>query len=788
MLNLKCMSIGNVGIFSVVLVLSSLGLSSLSLADAQQSQTAEPVPTVLSDWSTQVWDAAKADDLARVNVLLESIPQGESPALLALKKSVQQRDNHLAENEATRLIDLAKRKADLAVVMAANDINMAMVHAVNLKFLMSPEDWRMWLDSEDGRAVEEAATAEIEQAMVQGDVLLAQEILFRQKALHDGADTVEYKRIDTKLDDLNRRVTLIAEFAPRELYRLRKVQLKRIEANLKAEGKEIPVADAEADEPEFNELFKDDWKERLNGITSKLVLMGLRQAASEHVTNAGWNPLLKGGLESVKLLLETPQLAENFPGLAEPAKVQALRAKLDTRLNEIDASKKKLGASDYQSLITDVLAANDDTVQIPKEVILREFGEGATAQLSKEYEDDYSEIIWPDNLRRFRQSIEGNFVGVGILIRHNDKRELIIVNPLEGSPASRAGIRPGDKIIAVDDQSTVGWTLNRSVDNITGPIGKPVKLTVQRNDVTEPIEFSIKRATIKMRSVNGWWKSQLDSKGTPRWDWWIDPISGIGYVRLTGFNEDSFDDFMDAIRQMRKERSLNGLILDLRGNPGGLLKSAVGFVNLFVPDGSVVSVQDLDGNMINNFMAEKTRSSLEGLPLVVLINGNSASASEIVSGSLQAHGAAVILGERSFGKGSVQTVQPLSDGANEAAVKVTIQYYVLPPLEGEAKGRLVHRRTSSKDWGVNPDMVVKITPPQAEKSGEMRLALDRLDEGEVNQVGMDLRPIVGDLLATGIDPQLETAVMILQARLAGDLEKRHLVQVEKGDSSKPARQ
>lgn len=788
MLNLKCMSIGNVGIFSVVLVLSSLGLSSLSLADAQQSQTAEPVPTVLSDWSTQVWDAAKADDLARVNVLLESIPQGESPALLALKKSVQQRDNHLAENEATRLIDLAKRKADLAVVMAANDINMAMVHAVNLKFLMSPEDWRMWLDSEDGRAVEEAATAEIEQAMVQGDVLLAQEILFRQKALHDGADTVEYKRIDTKLDDLNRRVTLIAEFAPRELYRLRKVQLKRIEANLKAEGKEIPVADAEADEPEFNELFKDDWKERLNGITSKLVLMGLRQAASEHVTNAGWNPLLKGGLESVKLLLETPQLAENFPGLAEPAKVQALRAKLDTRLNEIDASKKKLGASDYQSLITDVLAANDDTVQIPKEVILREFGEGATAQLSKEYEDDYSEIIWPDNLRRFRQSIEGNFVGVGILIRHNDKRELIIVNPLEGSPASRAGIRPGDKIIAVDDQSTVGWTLNRSVDNITGPIGKPVKLTVQRNDVTEPIEFSIKRATIKMRSVNGWWKSQLDSKGTPRWDWWIDPISGIGYVRLTGFNEDSFDDFMDAIRQMRKERSLNGLILDLRGNPGGLLKSAVGFVNLFVPDGSVVSVQDLDGNMINNFMAEKTRSSLEGLPLVVLINGNSASASEIVSGSLQAHGAAVILGERSFGKGSVQTVQPLSDGANEAAVKVTIQYYVLPPLEGEAKGRLVHRRTSSKDWGVNPDIVVKITPPQAEKSGEMRLALDRLDEGEVNQVGMDLRPIVGDLLATGIDPQLETAVMILQARLAGDLEKRHLVQVEKGDSSKPARQ
>ena len=777
----KWMAIGNVGLLSAI-----LAITSGSLAAAQQDQTAAPVPTVLSDWSMQVWDAAKADDLARVNVLLESVPQGESPALLALKKSIQQRDNHLVENEATRLKDLAKRKADLAVAMAANEINMAMVHAFNMKFLMSTEDWRMWLDSEDGRAVETAATTEIKQALAQGDVLLAQEILSRQKALHDGADTVEYKRIDTELDDLIRRVTLIAEFAPRELYRLRKVQMKRIEANLKAEGKEIPVAAEE--EPEFNELFKDEWKERMKGITSKLVLMGLRQAASEHVTNAGWNPLLKGGLDFVELLLQTPQLAENFPGLADPAKVQAMRTTLDARLKEITASKKKLGESDYQSVITDVLAANDATVQIPKEVILREFGEGATAQLSKEYEDDYSEIIWPDNLRRFRQSIEGNFVGVGILIRHNDKRELMIVNPLEGSPASRAGIRPGDKIIAVDDQSTVGWTLNRSVDNITGPVGKPVKLTIQRNDVPDPLEFSLKRASIKLRSVNGWWKSQLDSKGNPLWDWWVDPISGIGYVRLSGFNEDSFDDFMDAIRQMRKERSLNGLVLDLRGNPGGLLKSAVGFVNLFVPDGSVVSVQDRDGNMVNNFMAEKTRSSLEGLPLVVLVNGYSASASEIVSGSLQAHGAAVVLGERSFGKGSVQTVQPLADGPNEAAVKVTIQYYVLPPIEGEAKGRLVHRRASSKDWGVNPDVVVKITPPQAEKSGEMRLALDRLDEGEVNQVGMDLRPIVGDLLATGIDPQLETAVMILQARLAGDLEKRHLVQVEKGNSSKPAQQ
>lgn len=781
--DLKWMTCRKFGLATVM-----TGISILFVAAAPQQQTIEPIPTVLSDWSTQVWEAAMEDDMNRVNALLESVPKGESAALVALNQSIQQRDKHLVENEATRLKDLAKRQSDLAIAMAANEINLAMVHAFNMKFLMSPEDWRNWLSSEDGQAVERAATSAVQTAQIEGDVLLAQEILFRQKALHDGADTDEYKRLDTELDALNRRLTLLAEFAPREFYRLRKLQIKRIEATLKAEGKEIPLPDANEEEPEYNELFKDDWKERMKGITPKLLLMGLRQAASEHITNAGWNPLLEGGLHSVEVLLDTPQLAENFPGLTDPVKVQAMRATLDSRLKDLATTQKKLGAADYQAVITEVLDANKVTVEIPNEVILREFGEGATAQLSKEYEDDYSEIIWPDNLRRFRQSIEGNFVGVGILIRHNDKRELMIVNPLEGSPSSRAGIRPGDKIIAVDDQSTVGWTLNRAVDNITGPVGKLVKLTVQRNDVTDPLQFSLKRESIKMRSVNGWWKSQLDSKGLPKWDWWIDPIGGIGYVRLTGFNEDTFDDFMDAIRQMRKERKLNGLILDLRNNPGGLLKSAIGFVNLFVQNGSLVSVQDRDGNMVNNFMAEKVRASLKGLPLVVLVNGNSASASEIVSGSLQAHGAAVVLGERSFGKGSVQTVQPLADGPNEAAVKVTIQYYVLPPSDGEEKGRLVHRRVSSKDWGVNPDLVVQVTPPQLEKSTGMRLALDRLDEGEVNQVGMDLRPIVGDLITTGIDPQLETAVIILQARLAGDLEKRHLVQVEKGDSSKPSRQ
>ncbi len=759
----------------------------IATAQPQSGAVQEGNRTKLSQWSNDVWEAALADDSAQVESLLASVPLGESEAIVAMNRFIEQRAQHKVENESTRIAELAKRQADFAKTMAAGEVNTAMIHAGNIKSLMSIEDWKTWLNSVDGLALDVAARDAIDRATKDGDLLLAQEMLFRQKALHDGADTDEYKKLDSAFDELNRRVTLIVEFAPREYYRLRKLQVERIKASMIAEGKELSAADAE--QSEYNELGADDWKERLRGITPKLVLMALRQAASEHVTNAGWKPLIAGGLGSVELLLDTPQLAENFPALADPAKVSALRSTIQGDLKQVEAAKKRLGPADYQLVMTNVLAVNEQLGIFPKEVLLREFGEGATSQLSKEYEDDYSEIIWPDNLRRFQQSIQGNFVGVGILLRHDEKRELLIVNPLEGSPASRAGIRPGDKIIAVDGQPTVGWTTSRAVEHITGKVGTTVALTIRRSDVAEPIDFPLKRASIKMRSVNGWWKSEFDDRGNPEWDWWIDPTVGIGYVRLTSFNDDSFDDFMDAIRQMRKERKLNGLVLDLRSNPGGLLKAAVSFVNLFVPTGSVVSVQDRDGNMVNNFVAEKHRSSLHGLPLVVLVNSNSASASEIVSGSLQAHGAAVILGDRSFGKGSVQTVMPLQDGASEAAVKVTVQYYVLPPLEGETKGRLVHRRASSEDWGVNPDMVVKLTPPQAEKSGELRAKLDRLDEAAIGQMGVDLRPLVTDLLTTGVDPQLEAAVILLQARLAGDLEKRHLAQVQEArDASKPAPQ
>lgn len=725
-------------------------------------------PATVPQWSQRLWSAAMADDMPQVESLLASVPPGESGTASRLASRVEQRKSHQSQSAVRRADEARKRRDGISASLASGDVAKALLDAVNLKFLLAEDEYRAWIASEQARALVDAAESTASKAQAERDLLLEQEMRFRLKALFDDAgDPARFKSYDRMLDEVNRRVSLVAEYAPRELHRLRKLAASRIESE---DGEKEPF-------PEYNELFGDEWKEQHRGITPRMLDVALRQAASEHVTEAGWSPLVRGGIEALRVLATTPALSENFPGLKDDAARDAFLAALDRRVDAIDGRPaESVGLSFYRETMRELLAANADTVRLPDEVLVQQFGEGATTQLSKEFEDDYTEIIWPERLRRFRQSIDGNFVGVGILIRHNDKRDVMIVNPLEGSPASRAGVRPGDRIAAVDGKPTDGWSLNKAVDSITGPAGKPVNLTLKRENVEDPIDVALVRETIKMRSVNGWWKKRLDQRGNPVWDWWIDPDAGIGYVRLTSFNEDSLDDFMDAIRVMKRERTLNGLILDLRGNPGGLLKSAVAFTNLFVERGPIVSVQDRDGRRVGAVEAEPNRAPLAGLPLVVLINSGSASASEIVAGSLQANGAALVVGERSFGKGSVQTVQPVKDGASEAAVKLTTQYYVLPPAPGETEGRLVHRRATSADWGVPPDLLVKTTPEQFEDLNEIRLMADSLDEGERDMITVDVRPDVEDLLIKGTDPQLEMGLLVLTGRVLRDIEARHLAQ------------
>ena len=753
----------------------------------------------VTTWSDAVWNAARRGDAAAFDAEMGKVPPGEGPAIEAVRAAIAQRDAHRQEAAKARDELIAKHRADLRKDLDAGDLSRALIAAANLKFLLEPAEWTAEMATPTFQELERRTEARRAEAETAKDWLLVQEMLFRLRALYEDTQATDrFRALDDRLDEIGRKVALMAAYAPRTLHELRRAQSERFRASQTPEERAKAKAkskdpEAEADDPdepfpEFNAAAAEDWKEQFNGITPLMLREGLRKAAGDHIENMGWKPLIEGGLASLTLLANTPECREAFPGLGDDAKRTAwLEALAAARARAEGVPDEMASGTLYRELMNGLLKANETTVAIPENALLHEFGEGATGIISRRFEDPYSEIIWPERLRRFRQQVEGNFVGVGILIRHDEKREIMIINPLEGSPAARAGLKPGDRVLAVDGQSTTGWSLNRAVDLITGPEGETVNLSVRRAGEEKPIEVPLVRESIKMRSVTGWRKTGLTDRGEPTWDWFVDPTLGIGYVRLTSFNEDSFADFMKAVDAMRAKRGLQGLVLDLRGNPGGLLTSATDFCNLWIPSGLLVSTENRFGETTSARMAEPNRAALKDLPVVVLVNQSSASASEILSGCLQAYDKAVVVGERSFGKGSVQEVTPLRDRSREAAVKVTTQHYVLPPEEGKPKGRKVHKSPGSEDWGVLPDLRVRMTPDQLEKLAELRSTVDTLPES--GKEGAEPRKDPDEILATGTDPQLETALLALRARLLGTAGATKVAEAGKpGEAAKPATQ
>lgn len=709
----------------------------------------------VGDWSDRVWEAAKKGEMDAVETLLKSVPDGTAAAeVKRIREMAADRFAHAAASQQDRSAEIEKATKELAEHFAAKDISKALTSAVKLQTLS--DDWKATLLRDDVRQVIKLAEESDAKAQASGDWLLSQEVLYRLRTLYeDAGDRDTFKRYAEALEKVNRRIGLLAQYAPKELHDLRKSQAARLTPNEKF--------------PEWNPAFAEDWQEQVKGITKGMLSAAIKRAAQNHISAKGWEPLVEGGLDAVAILATTDALGETFPGLADKAKVQSFVKAIERAKTKITSLPPDAVTNlEYNEVIAAVEQANDESIKLDHTVLYHEFGDGAVDELASRFEDQYTEIIWPERLRRFQQQIDGDFVGVGILIRHDDKREIVVVNPLEGSPAARGGVKAEDRLVGVNGAPTTGWSLNKAVEQITGPVGEGVTLSIKRAGVECNLDVKLDRERIKIRSVNGWWKKGLDTSGAPEWDWYIDPAAGIGYVRLTGFSEESYQDFRSAIAQMKSERSLHGLILDLRHNPGGLLNSAVDFTNAFVPSGSVVSGEDRNGREVFNIPAQPRRADLRNLPLVVLINQGSASASEIVSGALQAHDAAVILGERSFGKGSVQTVHDVSDEAS-AAIKLTTQYYLLPPKPGEVHGRLVHKKPGATDWGVNPDLVVKMSPEQIEKSLELRQQADIIEEWK-DEKDRKPRPDPKELLSKNLDPQLETALLILQARALKDID------------------
>ena len=287
--------------------------------------------------------------------------------------------------------------------------------------------------------------------------------------------------------------------------------------------------------------------------------------------------------------------------------------------------------------------------------------------------DPYSSYMSPKNLEEMQTETKGEFGGLGIEVGM-EAGVVKVISPLDNSPAEREGVKAGDYIVKINDTQVQGKTLNEAVELMRGPVGSTLEITVRRVGLRKSLVFNITREIIQVASV----KSEvLDEK--------------IGYIRLTSFNENSDDQIKKKIKEFKKNKKIEGYILDLRNNPGGLLGQAIKISDFFLDDGEIVSTKGRKKNENQKWFAREG-DIINGKALIVLINKGSASASEIVAGALKDHKRAVLIGEKSYGKGSVQSIIPLK---NQGAIRLTISKYYLP------SGK------SISEVGVTPDITVE---------------------------------------------------------------------------------
>ncbi|MGA2061474.1 MAG: S41 family peptidase [Thermoguttaceae bacterium] len=318
--------------------------------------------------------------------------------------------------------------------------------------------------------------------------------------------------------------------------------------------------------------------------------------------------------------------------------------------------------------------------------------EGMVDRLNSGGLDENSSYIPPKTLPEFREMIDQQFGGVGIEVAIDSKtREITVVSPLPGSPAFTAGVLAGDKILRIDDHSTQGMSIRDAASLLRGKTGDPVNITVLHQGEDKPVEIKIVRAVIQGETVLG---DTRNADGS--WNYFLPGYDRIGYLRITSFGDETAAELKRAVQRL-VDHDMQGLILDLRDNPGGLLPAAIGVCDLFIPSGIIVSTRGRDGGNLDAWQASG-KGAFTKFPMVVLVNQYSASASEIVAACLQDQHRAAIVGQRTYGKGTVQKVIELDD--SRGALKLTTASYWRP------SNKNIHRRKDAgenEDWGVSPD-------------------------------------------------------------------------------------
>ena len=349
--------------------------------------------------------------------------------------------------------------------------------------------------------------------------------------------------------------------------------------------------------------------------------------------------------------------------------------------------------------------------------------------------DPHSKYLDPKSFKEVQIQTRGEFGGLGIEVTMEDGLVKVIA-PIDDTPAQRAGVEAGDLVTHLDDEPVLGLTLEQAVEKMRGPVDSQITLTIRRRGVDEALDIPITRAIVKIRSV----RARM--------------ADDVMIMRISSFSERTSDDLERIVGDLREERNdpVRGAVLDLRNNPGGLLDQAVAVSDAFLERGEIVSTRGRRPDSVQRFNA-RNGDLIDGLPLVVLINGGSASASEIVAGALQDHRRAIVLGTRSFGKGSVQTVLPMGE---QGAVRLTTARYYTP------SGRSIQAE------GIDPDIVVEqarvapVAPDRQRREADLRGRLDNDGLDESGETGPLPEGAEDDAAGARDDYQLARALDLLR--------------------------
>jgi len=510
---------------------------------------------------------------------------------------------------------------------------------------------------------------------------------------------------------------------------------------------------------------KTTWRNDLQGVKASTVPELIERIDGEYVSKPSFPKMAHSALENLQILAETAKIKSEFPSLADSDRVSQFTKRVKAlRERRIDQDDEFLGG-DLKAVFSKLLDINKDTIDLPEQVIADEFVSGMLEPL-----DEFTSVIWPSEVDEFNKHTRGEFVGVGIQITKPNEGEFIRVeSPLEDSPAYKAGVKPGDMIAAINGESTKEISITQAVTKITGRPGSNVTLSIQ-DGVTEKVrDISLKREQIKIRTVRG---DKRDPSKSTGWDYIIEPDTGIGYVRVSGFMEGTVDDLEAALKQMRKDGA-KGLILDLRFNPGGLLTAAKEMCELFLPeDAPIAKTSGRARRQDMELHANPAGENFHNLPIIVLVNEYSASASEIVAGALAGLKEACVIGERTFGKGSVQNLIPVAD--HKAYLKLTTAHYYVPDNDSADHWYCLNKEEDAANWGVDPHIAVKVIPQEIGKVLKLRRQRDLLkgkDQETLPEDVLERRPTTQPTYEepkdehADTDPQIAVAVNVMRMKL-----------------------